>query len=333
MIDLSSLSAKAVKPDLAPPPVAENPAQQPFHILINGSSGAASRIGRDRLQSMADTTSLKIESFDILPTDEFFPRLDELSRKDEPLLVGGGDGSIAKTAGLFLERQSGHAFGILPMGTMNLLAKDLGIPLMDTDDNPFDYYAKTQVRAIDVGMINGHPFLCAAAIGTMPEAAVFRENMRELPDLLLVPRLTAYILDQMGHENMRAIDLVADGREMALNTASLVISNNRFARAHEASHKLAKSSLQDGMLGIYSAEPQTLFERMRLLMRLGQGKIDVEPSVYEYQARSVSIKTENAEELVSIDGEPVTLSTPLHVHILDGALKIITPVMVETEEV
>jgi diacylglycerol kinase family enzyme len=213
------------------------------------------------------------------------------------------------------------------MGTMNLLARDLGVPTVLEHENILDLYKCTGIRAIDVGMANDRPFLCCAAIGTIPEASVFREAIRNLPDVLMVPRLTAYVMDRMDVANMRALQIQADGREMAVQTAALVISNNRFAHSRDAAHRLAKNSLQDGMLGIYSAAPQTLFERLRLLLNLQQGKLETEPSLQEAQATTVYVRTENDEELVSIDGEPVTMKMPISFRILSGALKLITPAM------
>ncbi len=281
-------------------------------------------MGEKKFQELAEKTSLKISSFAVLPHDSFAKRMEKLAQSDVPLLVGGGDGSIAQAAALHLKYD--RPFGILPMGTMNLLAKDLDIPLVTEEANIFDLYNRTTVKPIDVGMANDQPFLCCAAIGTIPKAALFRENMRQMPDVVMMPRLTAFILDQMHTTRMRELQIVADGKEMSLRTAALVISNNSFAHSSNATHKLAKTSLQDGTLGIYSAAPQSLMERIRLLLRLHQGKLEAEPSVQEFQAMSAFVKTEKSHELVSIDGEPVMLETPINFRVLNGALKIIIPV-------
>ncbi len=298
-------------------------AEGSFHILINAGSGSAARLGAQAFQDMADKTVLKVESFSLLPHDMFAEKLEKLARSDVPVLVGGGDGSIAQAAALHLKLEK--PFGIIPMGTMNLLAKDLGIPLVTQEANIFDLYRQTRIQPIDVGMANDQPFLCAAAVGTIPKAALYRENLRQLPDLVMMPRLTAFLLDQLHTARMRRLQLVADGKEMSIETSALVISNNSFALSGDAPHKLARTSLQDGALGIYSAAPQTLAERIRLLLRLHQGKLEVEPSVQSFQATSVFVKTGKSRELVSIDGEPMLMETPLSFRVLNGALKIIVP--------
>ncbi len=294
-----------------------------YHIVINAGSGTAMKRGEQSFRTLVDNTGLDVKGYDFVPSDQISDKLKALIETDTPLLVGGGDGTIAHAAALHMERDK--PFGIIPMGTMNLLAKDLGIPLIKDEENIFNLYNKTTIMPIDVATANDKPFLCCAAIGTIPQAALYRENIRDLPDVLMMPRLTAYVLNQMDRSKMRSLRVLADDKEMGLETAALVISNNRFAHFKEAEFTLAKQSLQDGMLGIYSAAPQTFFERIRLLLKTGQGKMETEPSISESQARTVMVMTDKGMELVSIDGEPVMMKTPISFKILPGALKVIIP--------
>lgn len=304
---------------------------QGYHIIVNSNSGTALKQGEKFFNTLIANTKLPIQSYSFIPPDKMAQRIEDLVKSDFPLLIGGGDGTIAHAAALHLSREK--PFGIIPMGTMNLLARDLGIPLIGDQGNIFDLYIRTNIQPIDIGTANDKPFLCCAAIGTIPQAALFRENIRNLPDVVMMPRLTAYIIGQMDKSRMRSLRVLADDKEMALETAALVISNNRFAHSVDADFRLAKNSLQDGMLGIYSAAPQTLRERIRLLFRMQQGKIEAEPSLMKNQARMVIVKTNKSHELVSIDGEPVMMKTPIHFRIRSGALKVLVPVKTDQEAV
>jgi diacylglycerol kinase family enzyme len=298
-----------------------------FHVLINAGSGTAMKRGEQFFQTLIEGTDLNVKEYDFIPSDKIADRMKALIKSDTPILVGGGDGTIAHTAALHMEHDK--PFGIIPMGTMNLLARDLGIPLIKDEENIFNLYNRTTVMPIDVATANDKPFLCCAAIGTIPQAALFRENIRDLPDVLMMPRLTAYVLNQMDRSKMRSLRVLADNKEMGLETAILAISNNRFAHSREADFTLAKKSLQDGMLGIYSAAPQTFFERIRLLLKMQQGKMETEPTIQESQAHNVLVRTDKSSELVSIDGEPVMMKTPISFKILPGALKVIIPMQQE----
>ncbi|MFZ8477895.1 diacylglycerol/lipid kinase family protein, partial [Staphylococcus aureus] len=75
-------------------------------------------------------------------------------RADE-LWVGGGDGTL-RTAARHLAG-TGKVFGVLPFGTMNLLARDLGVPL--APDQAIQALAAAPIDRIDIGRINGVPFL------------------------------------------------------------------------------------------------------------------------------------------------------------------------------
>ena len=56
-----------------------------------------------------------------------------LSRGEQRIVAGGGDGTINQVAGVLHEAQAQAVLGVLPLGTLNHFAKDLGIPL-ELDD-------------------------------------------------------------------------------------------------------------------------------------------------------------------------------------------------------
>ena len=80
----------------------------------------------------------------------------------EAVIVAGGDGTVA-CAGHALAG-SDIPLGVLPYGTMNLLAKDLGLPIGDLPA-ALKAIAAGAIRTIDVGEVNGQSFLCASMLG------------------------------------------------------------------------------------------------------------------------------------------------------------------------
>ena len=79
-------------------------------------------------------------------------------------MVGGGDGSIRTVAGVLAE--TSVPLGVLPLGTLNHFAKDLGIPL------PLKEAAATiaagTIRIIDLADVNGETFINNSSIGIYP---------------------------------------------------------------------------------------------------------------------------------------------------------------------
>jgi diacylglycerol kinase family enzyme len=85
------------------------------------------------------------------------------------VVVAGGDGSVACAAAALAG--SPVSLGLIPCGTMNLLAKDLRIDPADRAQ-ALDVLAHGRTRAIDLGAVNGHVFTCASMLGTRPAGTV-----------------------------------------------------------------------------------------------------------------------------------------------------------------
>lgn len=128
----------------------------PFHILINAHSATAHNLGRDKIEALIAEADLPIVSLDICEADDFPQRLRSLIESPHSILIGGGDGTIAMASAYLIDKDK--PFGILPMGTMNLLATDLHLPF-DLADCLRSYRKATTIK-IDAGLINERPFLC-----------------------------------------------------------------------------------------------------------------------------------------------------------------------------
>ena len=96
-------------------------------------------------------------------------------RGDELLIVGGGDGTISAAASALVGTET--RLGILPLGTLNHFARDLGIP---TDlDEAAKLIAAGAERRVDVAEMNGRIFINNSAIGLYPLMVVDRDVQRK----------------------------------------------------------------------------------------------------------------------------------------------------------
>lgn len=301
--------------------------RQSFHILINQNAGTVQNLRPEGVESLIVQSGIGVESLHFLEPDGFLEKLEYYqTQSDAPILIGGGDGTIRSCAPLFMG--SGKPLGLFPLGTMNLLANDLGIP-NETEAALKAYAGECEKVEIDVGVVNDEPFLCCVGFGTMPETSEFREENRTQSAPLLVPRLTVFILNQLDRIHQRKVRIVIDGKVCRTRTSALVISNNEYSPQDEwnAAENFKRPSLQDGKLGVYSAAPRTLWDRVRLLMCLQTGSWHRDPVIREWKGREVRLETRHAEELISLDGEAQTMATPLNFRVEPGALKFIVPRM------
>ncbi len=297
-----------------------------FHILINGRSGAALKLGRDVIEVAVANSGLEVHALDFVEPDDFTSSIEGLAHSGHNLMIAGGDGTIMKSVEPLMKAKIPCAF--LPMGTMNLLAQDLNIPV-NISDALVAYAQGYKKTAIDVAMVNNIPFLCAAGLGVMPEASCFREENRGQADIMLMPRLTLFVFDRLNHDHRRSFKLRMDGRNEHVRTTSLVISNNEFAIPEPEDTILAngfkKDTLRDGHLGIYTATPRTTWDRLRFLAKLRLGSWKSDPVINEYSARGLTVYSRRREELISLDGETCTLKTPLRFQIKPRSLAVLVP--------
>lgn len=292
----------------------------PFHVLINAQSGTARKLGPEKMQAMVEASGLDYADINILPPDELNDKMEGFLQDDDPVLVGGGDGTIARAAALHLK--AGKPFGILPCGTMNLLAQDLKIPV--DFESALQAYRDTKAISIDVGMVEDKPFLCCAAFGTMPEAAKLREEGRGLPNIVLLPRLTAYVFRRLDFTRRRHLRLTIDNKFKSIKTGMLVVSNNNY-NACTPAEPFKKGDLQDGLLGIYTVTPKGLKEKIRLFISMKKGAWKDDPAVSEESARRIVLNTNRRKELISLDGEPQEMKMPLEFRVHPRALDVIVP--------
>ncbi|MBK5929538.1 diacylglycerol/lipid kinase family protein [Halochromatium salexigens] len=244
-----------------------------------------------------------------------------LAAGSEQVFVLGGDGTVLAVASQLF----GHSvpLGIIPLGTANLLARDLDIPLqpeaaVDTlADDP-------AITAIDVGWVNGEPFLCASMIGLTTALARTREAMRGRGPLWATLRFLRKALLLLWRYPYHRLRIWLDGEQLNVETRALVITNNpirSIVRPHPS-----RDRLDAGQLGLYGVHQGPLWELPRLALRLMQGDWAHDPRIFQQQARALRVETRHEHELVVMnDGERLRLKTPLLYEIQPAALCVLSP--------
>ena len=294
-----------------------------YTIFINKVSGFVLNQGEDSIRKLIHESNLPVNSIEFLEPQSLIKTLDALNETSNPILIGGGDGTIRFCVSALKDKDI--SFGILPMGTMNLLAQDIGLP-NQLKEALIAYEGNTAEHNIDVGVVNEEYFLCCAGIGIMPEASSYREKLRKNNDLTLYPKLTAFILERMDTDNYSTMQIEIPPHKFSVRTASLVVSNNQFtAKPQINDNQFKKDSLQDGNLGIYVLKSKGWIDRLRFFLRLGMGGWKSDPIVKEWVSPQVTISTDEQTIPVSLDGEPIEMKPPLNFSIKPLALRLRVP--------
>lgn len=238
-------------------------------------------------------------------------------REGAPAVVAaGGDGTVSAVAGALAG--TGTPMGILPLGTLNHFALDLGIPL-DLDEAA-RVVAGGCVRQVDVGEVNGRRFVNNSSVGLYPRVVRRRRRLRALFGKWLALVLGALaVLWRFPRVRLR---LLAPGVDEPVMTPFLFVANNRYEPHLLADRK--RAALDGGALHVYVArtDKRRAFVRIALRWLAGRGR---DEDVSELSAREVSVESRRRALDVATDGEVTRLRPPLRYVIHPGALAVLAP--------
>jgi diacylglycerol kinase family enzyme len=294
-----------------------------IHAIINRRAGTL--IGTDpqdfaeRLRKSYAAAGHQL-TVDVVEPGEISVLLDAAVKGGyDALLIGGGDGSINAAASKLLGTRI--ALGILPLGTMNRLARELELSL--GLDQMTAELAHSEPVQIDVAEVNGHIFLCNSFIGLPP---LITERRQELRGQSFWTRLKGYVRLPIDiSRNMRRLALFIDDNKQArlVRALSVVVSNNTYAE--EAALLPRRRALDEGSLGLYISRHYTFWQTLWLLIRASLGQWHGDPRFERHRLRKLTIDSRHAQLRVSNDGELMKLATPLHYSIRPKALTVLLP--------
>jgi diacylglycerol kinase family enzyme len=292
-------------------------------VVLNSSAG--SLLGRHEAEEEV-ARHLKAAGLEaVLVPDHpegLLARLDDaIARGADAVVVGGGDGTIAAAGAKLMN--TGKALGILPLGTMNMLAKDLGIPL--ELEAAAEALAHGSIRAIDVAEVNGHFYLCNSVIGSPSWMGRHREKHRGRASLRTrIAFGIASLRAAWRHRPMRLlVQTDSQRRRVRLWTRALSVANNRYAEGFGM--VMSRPRLDAGELTLYVARRYGLWWWVRLVVGMFLGTWRGARLVHERTAQEVSIRSPRTALRVMNDGEAYVLSSPLLYRIHPGALRVIVP--------
>jgi diacylglycerol kinase family enzyme len=241
------------------------------------------------------------------------------------VVVAGGDGSIACAASVLAGTQA--ALGLIPCGTMNLLAKDLGL-------DPANHEAAVRaleegdIRAIDAGCVQGggesHLFLCASMLGTPARLSKHREAGRQQGNGVLAwANFGRAVTQALLRNRSLRLTLKLNGQRLERRTPSLTIVVNRL---DDASGRLfGRTRLDGGTLAVYVVRRASVLRQVWLLVRTAFTGTLRTPEIEFFETTEIEIGSRHAAMHVLVDGELRLLKPPLRYTIQPGALRVVAP--------
>jgi len=235
----------------------------------------------------------------------------------EPVVVAaGGDGTLNTVVrGL---AGSETALGILPAGTMNVFARELGIPVTHFR-KAFEVIQAGHVRKIDLFEANGAPFVQMAGVGY--DAQVIEETTWETKKKFGPLAYLFSAVKVLGEDPPRMVVECADGRR---EEGVCVIAGN--GSLYGGQFKLfRKADNQDSMLDVLVFKEAGYRVVLESLRGLAMGGVDLGASTMSYlQATSFAVRCDR-EVPVEVDGEFLGRAAEVRFGAAECRLRVLAP--------
>jgi diacylglycerol kinase family enzyme len=241
------------------------------------------------------------------------------SRPGGVVVAAGGDGTVSAVADAV--RRAGGVLGVIPLGTLNHFARDMGIPL-DADE-AIRAIAGGHRVAVDVGEVNGASFINNSSLGLYPNIVRGRRwQQRRLRRPKRMAMLWA-ILAALRRAPLLKLHLRMDDGERTCASPFVFIGNNDYTM--EGFHIGKRARLDGGTLSIYTTTRRTAGGLFLLALRALLGTLRQAEDFHEEQARTLRVGTPHTQMFVATDGEVAIMQTPLEYSILPRSLTVIAP--------
>jgi diacylglycerol kinase family enzyme len=238
--------------------------------------------------------------------------------------AGGGDGTVSTVAGALVD--SDVPLGVLPLGTLNHFARDLGIPMDPA--KAVDVVVNGQCRRVDVGDVNGRIFINNSSIGIYPDIVIEREALRAAGHRkwIAFAIATGRVLRRYQGVMVR---VSSDGHTGTFRTPFLFIGNNEYQV--DGIKMGSRGRLDEGMLHAYLAPRVRTGHLPRLAAVALLGRATASPSLRAFATTGLQVNSPGRRSLrVAVDGEVTHMTLPLEYRVRTGALQVIAPLAAAT---
>ena len=240
-----------------------------------------------------------------------------LDESAQLIVAWGGDGMVQRCVDVLAGSEV--ALAIIPAGTANLFATNLGIP--SDIEGAVAVGLHGARRRVDLGRFNGERFAVMAGAGF--DAAM----IRDAGNGGLKERLGRVAYVWTGSENLRSkpfrADIEVDGANWYQGKASCILFGNvgKLVGGVEA---FEDARPDDGKLELGIVTAEGLLEWGRMIARAAVGPVDKSPLAQTTKARSVKVKL-NRKVLYELDGGDRTKVKAFKVKVEPGAVTVCVP--------
>lgn len=235
------------------------------------------------------------------------------------VVAAGGDGTQSAVAGALAG--SNAMMGVLPGGTFNYFARDLGVG--ETMEDAIETLRNGVAKQVDVGQIENLIFLNNVSLGVYPHILKTRESVYRRWGR---SRIAAYWSVVIALRRLRhPMNLTArvDGESKSYSTALAFVA--RSAYQLESFGLEGADAIRDGNFAVLIAKARKPIPLLRSALRLTVGLSAKDSDFDLIITDEINIETYKSQQLIAHDGEKTRLASPFHLKVWHDALTVLVP--------
>ena len=290
-------------------------------VLNAGSGDGAAEAAQALIEPLFRNAGQEVQVALIRQGDDLARALDAaIADKVDVIVAGGGDGTVNAVVNAIGAHDI--TLGVLPLGTLNHFARDLGLPT-DMREAAEVIVAGHSIQ-IDAGDVNGRIFLNNSSVGLYPRIVQLRERYRArgLEKWIVAAWATLRVTRKPRALRVR---IGVDGRETERNTPLIFVGNNVYKMA--GFDAASRDALTGGQLALYVVKGDGRWALLRLVWRILAGTATETGVLAMSTAASATIDLPFDSSItavpVAVDGEVTTLALPLRYQIRPASVRVI----------
>jgi YegS/Rv2252/BmrU family lipid kinase len=290
-------------------------------VFLNARSGPnGTDDGGASVVAAFATHGLQAQIHLLKPDGDIAAQVDRLLDGGAQVIVaGGGDGTVNAVASCLLDRDA--TLGVLPLGTLNHFARDLGIPFDLAD--AVRVIADGRQVSTDVGEVNRRVFLNNSSLGLYPRIVSEREQAEHRLGLGKWPALVRATWHALRAPQCFNAHVEVDGQPLERRTPFIFVGNNDYVVEGFSLGK--RTCLDDGRLSLYVLRPKTtlgfVWLGLRALFGIGSHAEDFDA----FHGETFEVHGQPQGNEVATDGEISKMTSPICYRIRKRALHVFAP--------
>jgi diacylglycerol kinase family enzyme len=291
-----------------------------LRILLNAKAGT---LNTGTLENPHEIVRAAFEAaghqaeVELVEPEDMDARLADAARSDaDAIIVGGGDGTFSHALAKLAE--TGKALGLIPLGTMNLLGRDMYAQTGDLAAMA-EALAQGEIKKIDLATLNGRPFHTLAGLGYFARVAREREQTRfDFPGGKILSVLLS-VWRSVTKAGRTRLVITAGDRLISTRAYATMVTSNRMGEDWR------RPQLDEGLLELHLMRAAHFTGRARAGLELLSGNWREGGTIESIAADKIEIASERPRIWVAVDGELRREETPLVFSIAPHKVPVLLP--------